>query len=236
MNLILIGCGGAAQYGYVPIVQLLRRKLSRVLIYDGDKFEKKNITRQAFAMGGLGRNKAAVMAEQIKTSTGIVCEAREEYFFSGILPSASFRKNDLIVVMADNHRARREARDFADKIGCWLVSAACENTSGEAWAYHRDNKGSPFDPFAMYPEMETDDGNDPIAAEGCTGEEVLDQFPQTSYGNMVSAAMAVYLINNQVLGSEHNDPMIPVAVGFSQSMFFTTRQYDHAIALDAAQG
>ena len=229
MNIILIGAGGAAHHAYTPILQLVRQRVETVELFDGDRFEKKNISRQALAMGGLNANKAQVMAGWLQSSTGIIVNAMPHYFFNGC-GHMKLGERDCIIAMADNHRARREARNLADISGCWLISCACENTSGEAWAYHRDNKGSPLDPFEMWPEMESEDGDDPIKAEGCASEAAFDVNPQTPYGNMMSAAMAVYLFYNQVLNRKHNDPLRPLMAGFTSTQLHTNRLYEHALA------
>jgi hypothetical protein len=229
MNLLLIGAGGAAHNAYVPIIQLIRKRVKGVQLFDGDKFEKRNISRQALALGGFGLNKAVVMADWLQKATAITVVPEPRYFFHGC-GNMQLQMNDCIIVMADNHRARREARDLADAAGCWLISCACENSSGEAWAYHRDNKGTPLDPFIMFPELETEDGDDPIKADGCMSEAALDKNPQTPYGNMLSAAMAVWLFNNVVLHEKHNDPLRPILANFNSVSFNTIRAYEYTDA------
>jgi molybdopterin/thiamine biosynthesis adenylyltransferase len=226
MNLLLIGAGGAAHHAYTPIIQLVRRQVKTVTLFDGDTFEKKNISRQALALNGIGRNKAEVMAEYLKTQTAIHVNHEPRWFFKGCgYPKMTME--DVIICMADNHRARREARDVADEYKCWLVSCACENTSGEAWAYHRKNKGTQLDPFTRWPEMETDDGDDPIKAEGCASEAAFDLHPQTPYGNTLAAAMAVYLINNTVLNENKKaEDVCPVIAGFTGTTLHTLRGCD----------
>lgn len=230
MNLLLIGAGGAAHHAYTPILQLVRRRVSTVILFDGDKFEKKNISRQALAIGGIDRNKAEVMAEWLKTATAITVNPEPRWFFNGC-GHEKMGRDDCIIVAADNHRARREARNLADDAGCWLISMACENRSGEAWAYHRRNKGTMLDPFTRYPEMETEDGDDPIKAEGCASEAAFDANPQTPYGNAMSAAMAVYLFNNTILNETTQETYRPVFAMFTGTTLHTIRPCD---VVDAA--
>jgi molybdopterin/thiamine biosynthesis adenylyltransferase len=224
MNLLLVGAGGAAHHAYTPIIQLVRRFVSTVTLFDGDTFEKKNISRQALAMGGIGLNKAVVMAEWLKMNTGIIVNPEPRWFFKGC-GYPKMTEKDIVIVAVDNHRARREARNEADDSGCWLLSCACENSSGEAWLYHRDLKGSTFDPFTQWPEMETEDGDDPIKAEGCASEAAFDANPQTPYGNAMSAAMAVYLFNNHFLAHEKTK-YSPLQAIFTGTTLHTRRPGD----------
>ena len=226
MNLLLIGAGGAAHHAYTPILQLIRRQVQTVTLFDGDKFEKKNISRQALAIGGINRNKADVMAEWLKTNTAITVNPEGRWFFHGC-GNPKLGSGDCIIVAADNHRARREARNLADEVGCWLISCACEHTSGEAWAYHIKNKGTFFDPFHRWPELESEDGDDPIKAEGCASEAAFDSNPQTPYGNMLAAAMAVYLFNNTILNETTEEIYKPVYASFYSTMLATLRPCDH---------
>jgi ThiF family len=233
MNLLLIGAGGAAHHAYTPILQLVRRRVLSVTLFDGDSFEKKNISRQALAIGGIGRNKASVMSEWLKTTTNITVNPEERWFFHGC-GYPTMRSEDCIIVAADNHRARREARNLADEVGCWLISCACENTSGEAWAYHRKNKGTFMDPFSRWPELETEDGDDPIKAEGCASEAAFDSHPQTPYGNMLAASMAVYLFNNTILNETSKEEYKPIYAHFTGVTLQAIRPYDIATDADAA--
>lgn len=233
MKLILIGAGGAAHHGYTPILQLLRNKVKEVILYDGDIFEEANISRQALAVGGLGINKAEVMSTWLTQITGVKVDARPSYFFNG--SHGKLSRRDLIICMADNHRARREARDFARESGCWLLSCACENRSGEAWLYHPDYENNKeLNPFKIWPELETEDGDDPIKRTGCASEAAFDANPQTPYGNAMSAAMSVYLLNNTVLSHEPFKETNPIIASFTGTTLHTIRRCDTADA-DAAE-
>ena len=181
MNYI-IGCGGVGS-AIVPSFCLLKSPADITLI-DGDSIERKNLNRQMFDAGQIGKNKAQALAGKFG------CHALPEWFARGKL---RLYRNDWLLCLVDNHRTRLEAIEVCDEHGCQAIFAANEMHSAEAYYYRRAWRGTPRDPRVYYPELLTDRSGDPRAAAiGCTGE-VQENNRQLVSANLMAAALAEHL-------------------------------------------
>ena len=178
----LIGCGGVGS-ALVPSFCLLKSPADITLI-DGDTIERKNLNRQMFDAGQIGKNKALALASKFG------CHALPEWFSRGKL---RLYRTDWLLCLVDNHRTRLEAIEVCDEHGCQAIFAANEMHSAEAYYYRRAWKGTPRDPRVYYPELLTDHSGDPRAAAiGCTGE-VQENNRQLVSANLMAAALAEHL-------------------------------------------
>lgn len=178
----LIGCGGVGS-AIIPSFCLLKSPTDITLI-DGDTIERKNLNRQMFDAGQIGKNKASALAARFG------CHALPEWFARGKL---RHYRTDWLLCLVDNHRTRLEAIEVCDEHGCQAVFAANETHSAEAYYYRRSWKGTPRDPRVYYPELLTDRSGDPRAASiGCTGE-VQESNRQLVSANLMAAALAEHL-------------------------------------------
>ena len=181
MNYI-IGCGGVGS-AIVPSFCLLKSPADITLV-DGDTIERKNLNRQMFDAGQIGKNKAQALAGKFG------CHALPEWFSRGKL---RLYRNDWLLCLVDNHRTRLEAIEVCDEHGCQAIFAANEMHSAEAYYYRRAWKGTPRDPRVYYPELLTDRSGDPRAAAiGCTGE-AQEANRQLVSANLMAAALAEHL-------------------------------------------
>ena len=181
MNYI-IGCGGVGS-AIVPSFCLLKSP-AEVTLIDGDTIERKNLNRQMFDAGQLGRNKAQALAGKFG------CHFLPEWFSRGKL---RLYRTDWLLCLVDNHRTRLEAIEVCDEHGCQAIFAANEMHSSEAYYYRRAWKGTPRDPRVYYPELLTDRSGDPRAAAiGCTGE-AQEANRQLVSANLMAAALAEHL-------------------------------------------
>jgi molybdopterin/thiamine biosynthesis adenylyltransferase len=178
----LIGCGGVGS-AIVPSFCLLKSPADVTLV-DGDTIERKNLNRQMFDAGQIGKNKAQALASKFG------CHALPEWFARGKL---RHYRTDWLLCLVDNHRTRLEALEVCDEHGCQAVFAANELHSAEAYYYRRSWKGTARDPRSYYPELLTDRSGDPRAASiGCTGE-VQEANRQLVSANLMAAALAEHL-------------------------------------------
>jgi hypothetical protein len=181
MNYI-IGCGGVGS-AIVPSFCLLKTPADITLI-DGDTIEERNLNRQRFDAGQVGKNKAEALAGKHG------CRFVPDWFSRGRL---RHERKDWLICLVDNHRARLEALEVCDEIGCQAVFAANETHSSEAYYYRRAWLGTPRDPRVYYPEIKTDTSGDPRAtAIGCTGE-AQERNRQLVSANFMAAALAEHL-------------------------------------------
>jgi hypothetical protein len=181
MNYI-IGCGGVGS-AIVPSFCLLKTPADITLI-DGDTIEERNLNRQMFDAGQVGKNKAEALAGKYG------CRFVPDWFSRGRL---RHERKDWLICLVDNHRARLEALEVCDEVGCQAIIAANETHSSEAYYYRRAWQGTPRDPRVYYPEIKTDTRGDPRAASiGCTGE-AQERNRQLVSANFMAAALAEHL-------------------------------------------
>lgn len=182
-NIYIIGCGGVGSW-LAPSLALLTQSPKNIILVDADKLEKKNLNRQLFTEADIGKSKAEALAAKYGT------QFSNEWFFEGTLENTD---NDWIICCVDNHSARREALNEADRVGCQVIIAANETHSAEAYYYKRPWAGTPIDPRVYFPDILTDTANDPRRAViGCTGE-VQKENPQLVTSNAMAAALAGHL-------------------------------------------
>lgn len=182
-NCYVIGCGGV---GY-PLIQCLSRLVnpSTIVAIDRDGIEPRNLDRQLFNESHLGFNKAEVMSQLF----GV--RAIAEWF--SVNSDYRMTKHDIIFSLVDNHPSRLSALQYADRVGCAVITAGNEVLSSEAFIYYPTWKESRLDPRTYYPEITTNHDDDPRAASiGCVGDAQKENR-QLASANMMAAALAIHL-------------------------------------------
>lgn len=175
----VIGAGGTGSWLLQALVKMV--PLNKVMVWDGDEFEKKNLDRQLFDEKFIGVNKARAMAEMYGVG------AIGEYFSAGRLEGA--RRSDFIICCADNHPARLECLKMADMYQCHVIVAGNEYHDSEAWYYSELWSGGPADPRVYYPEILESRAGDP-RLPGCVEEQ--EDNKQLVIANMTAASLALW--------------------------------------------
>jgi len=185
VSAVLVGAGGVASY-FLPVF-LKTFNVTNLKIYDEDILEPRNLDRQHFNPNDVGRNKAEALLDHLSHTMAHHMpenvEVEDVYFTHGFDCS----DYDFIICMADNHPARKACIEEAmdSRIGCYI---AC-NQYFDSMAYYYHPDVTPI-PFERYPEIETEEGGDPIR---CTGE-VQESTPQLAIANFSSAAKVLELM------------------------------------------
>jgi len=200
MNQILIvGCGGVASYLLPPLYRTIshthRLKRAKLALLDGDTLEDRNLDRQQFSIEAVGKNKAEALAGRIDPD-GDRTTVIPSYLYPGMPWPEEFRPNrrTCVIVLVDNHAARRNALALVDDERCSsCIIAANEAESAESYVYLPQWKGTPLDPRVRVPAILTDNSDDPVHPEGCTGNAALDAAPQTAHANFIAASFASLL-------------------------------------------
>ncbi len=178
-SIYIIGAGGVGSW-LTPAMCLLTAS-GRVTVIDGDFLEKKNLNRQLFDISHIGKEKARCLAEKYK------CNSNSAWFSHG---SMAFDASDWLMVGVDNNPARKAVLQSCDQYGCKAIFGANETTSAEAYYYDPLWKDSDLDPRVYYPEILTDDSDDPRSeAIGCTGEAQAKNVQLVSANFMAAALM-----------------------------------------------
>lgn len=194
----IVGLGGGG--GWVS--QLLAksdRHQDKIILIDGDKVEKKNLDRQLFNRRDVGKYKADCFAASVVSHLNP--KVYQEYIH---LNSESYKelkehRGDLsIFCCVDNHPARRcllqlaDERMLQDGAGqTYVFIAGNEFESSEAQVYTPTWMGSALDPRERYPEIKTDNDNDP-RQPSCSGE-LAESNPQLALSNLQSAVNVLWL-------------------------------------------
>jgi len=181
MRVFIIGGGGGGSWLLPSMCMLVGRK--HLIIVDRDKLTQKNLNRQLFTEEDVGKNKAVALAERYH------CEALPIWYTLGCI---DLTRDDWLISCADNHPCRLAILRSVDQFKCRAIIAANEKTSSEAYFYRRDWRDTPLDPRCYYPDIETDDTDDPSRPETCTGEAQV-ATPQLVSANVMAISLAQWL-------------------------------------------
>lgn len=179
---IIIGAGGVGSWLLPLLVRLIGP--SAITIYDGDTLEEKNLDRQLFDPSMVGTNKAVALAEKYP---GIAAFSR--FVTPGMLQP---RSRDVLFCCADNDAARKAALETCDTYRCTVIIGANEYTDAEAYLYQREWRGTTRDPRVFYPNIQTNQADDPTRPDGCQGEAAVAS-PQLAPANYLAAGLMVHL-------------------------------------------
>lgn len=189
---VIIGAGGVASY-LLPVLLKTFRPESLTII-DKDKLEERNLDRQMFSRQQIGMNKGAALAD-IHATRGHAAQGHSDTLVS-IIPewfsdsTALPDETDAIICCADNHEARYAAIKRADLIGEFAYIGGNEYLDSQAFAYHRDWKGSNRDPLVRYPNIATDETGSPFRCQG----DAQIASPQLAIANLSCAAKLLHLM------------------------------------------
>lgn len=190
-NIIVVGCGGVGSWLAHLLVRLLP-KLNQVPVLhlmDGDLLEEKNLDRQVFNAADIGKAKAQALTDHLKVlAKDLVIKAHVQFFHGRMeLPPAT-----LIFCCVDNHPGRAYVLEACDLYRAHAILAANEITGAEAYLYRHDWLRTPKDPRSYYPEILSDESNDPTHQASCV-ELAQDSTPQLALANYMAAGQAAYL-------------------------------------------
>lgn len=207
-NIIVLGAGGI---GYCLTELLTRFIYSRnkqvpIYIVDGDSVESKNLERQ-HTLASLGKNKAEILATNIKTNIGSDClitgipefltpktinNSLKKYFCDGVV----------IFVCVDNNATRIFVENLVETLpNATMISGGNDYYKGQAQLFLRRNKKNLTPkPSEINPEItELDQFPDEIS---CT--EAVVSEPQLLFVNNSVATAMLNLWYSQVYEPELN--------------------------------
>lgn len=179
----IVGAGGVGSWLVPSLCCLVGPQ--RIIVYDGDKLEAKNLSRQFYTANDIGKNKAEALAAKYG------CVGVPSYYSFGMVDLSD---DDWVICCADNNPARAECLMATGEADAKVIIAANEKTSAEAlhWSnFVEDCTDDP--PEDHYPGLWDDKRDDPRAAAiGCTGA-AQEQTPQLVSANFMAASLAQWL-------------------------------------------
>lgn len=203
-KVIIIGAGGVTSY----LLPVLHKTFPGTFVHlvDMDMLEERNLDRQQFPETAVGRAKAEVLAEMYPNTTSEVKWFDETYDAKGF---------DIIISAADNHKARRDVLEVADRYDLEAILGGNEYFDAEAYRYRPEYKDTDRDPRIYYPDILTSNEGSPLR---CTGE-LQEAFPQLALANVTCATHILHLLWN-ILQSGADDKYTPYQ--------YSTLEYKHA--------
>ena len=185
---LIIGAGGVASY-LLPVL-LKTFKPAQLTIIDKDILEERNLDRQMFHPGMVGKNKAEALVETYArhlSSIGSNFSIIHDWFSdSTVLPDDI----DAIICVADNHEARHAAIRRADALSCIAYIGGNEFFDSQAFIYKPAHKGTIKDPLVRYPNIATDHEGSPFRCQG----DAQIASPQLAIANLSCAAKLLHLL------------------------------------------
>jgi molybdopterin/thiamine biosynthesis adenylyltransferase len=185
----IIGAGGTASYLLPVLIRMLDPELvEEVIIVDRDVLEEKNVERQNFQYDDIGAAKADILAEAISPHAKVLVSAVTEWFTDQF----PVKDNSFIISCTDNHPARRAVLTLCDLTNSEAVICGNETFSADAYYYSPKLLDTLADPRVRYPEILTDEQDDPTRPP-CNDEAVLETNPQLASANNSSATFGIQL-------------------------------------------
>lgn len=193
-TIYIIGAGGVTSYLLPLLVKTLAfavKSHPEIIVQDGDKLEPRNLERQLFRAEDAENevNKAEALVSQYEDEYPGPMTAIPEYFGDG----SEVKEGSLLFICVDNHAARKSALGACDRNFCNAIIAANEYIDSQAMWYDCLSKDTKLDPRVIYPEILTDEGDDPIRPIGCDTREALTVAPQLAISNFHAADSALQL-------------------------------------------
>jgi hypothetical protein len=116
MRVIVFGCGGVGSHLAYMLSKANNdlpedRKISEIILVDGDEIEEKNIKRQLFFRGYAGENKAEAMSSII-SANGVKLDVRNFYVERPIDLAEFDAEHDFAFICTDNMKSKRLLNDF----------------------------------------------------------------------------------------------------------------------------
>lgn len=220
-NAVVVGAGGIGTHLLPMLIRSLmpcdsKYQLNKLVIVDGDIYERRNLSRQQFSQLAVGRNKAQVQVEKIKRildgavdtfGLDVRVKAFPHYLteenMAALLNILGSSENLIIFSGVDNHPCRLLLSEYTERnkeLNTLLITGGNNRLDGSV---HCQGKwfGNTFDvPVEeRHPEIKTDKTDD-RAALSCQELHNLAGGEQTIAANAMAAAIMycwyISIINN----------------------------------------
>jgi hypothetical protein len=204
---VVVGCGGTGSILVEPLARLLayhKNGTRQIVLMDGDKFEKKNLTRQLFDPKFVGKNKAQVTAERLTgiSSVRVVPSYINQISFVAQMMSLEdpAKMCPLVITAVDNHASRKAIIAGLDEMpiqdfACLIPGNELAHGRVSVYLKYKGQKATPH-PFDNYPEIR--EPKDRIPG-GCQKE--APSTPQLISANMGAAFTCLQLVQALLDGS-----------------------------------
>lgn len=216
IEIIVIGAGGTGGYLIRDLTRFIYSIEKRLLtppkisltIFDGDEVEEKNILRQNFTPGDIGKNKAEVMASRHMRVFGTNISYVPSMFSSKDL--SNYKGKVIVIGCVDNNAARREIhnamKSSLDKAGndFYWIDAGNEKKTGQVIVGSKYLKSV----TELFPEIlnPNEDSQDQIS---CAERMLQDE--QNMFVNLTASNLILNFVKTIMLDS----PMVSNGLVFN---------------------
>ena len=212
VKIVMLGAGGTGGH-IAPHLYRLLHALDRpveIIIADGDIVEEKNLVRQNFIYGDLGRNKAQVLAERYASAFGMEIKyipdfvETEERLLKLLKPKYSYPYPETLTILigaVDNNKSRQLCHKVFNKSDnlIYVDSGNGEFTGQVVCGVRRKGKTYYKPVGEVYPDVLEDRDKFPTELS-CA--EVSVSAPQSIAANIMAATAVIsYIYNILVLGN-----------------------------------
>lgn len=199
-TLVVVGAGGTGSYFLKEFARYIhhtqkQKEFKKMVIFDGDSVEQKNLMRQSFIKEDIGRNKAVVMAEALNDNFDLKFESYACYLNNKNQLEDVVEGIPLIISCVDNHGCRLLLEDFFHSYNhCIYFDSANEFENGEVvYSYKKDGKVyGPVRSF-YFPNILKDDVR---TREEMSCEELNNVEPQHIFTNMLAGNLLCTGVSN----------------------------------------
>lgn len=218
-TLIVVGAGGTGTYFLKEFSRFIHgtealKKFRRMVIFDGDTVEGKNLARQCFQQEDIGRNKAAVMAEVLNDAFDLKWESYTTYLTDmKQLREVVGNDDPILISCVDNHACRLLLEEFFNsKRNCIYFDSANEYETGECvYSYKKDGEVEGPVRSHYFPDIKAKP-HKKVTELSC--EELNNVDPQHIFtnmfaGNLLCSGMAKLLEKKHTPGVAYFNAMEP---------------------------
>lgn len=217
--LIVVGAGGTGTYFLKEFSRFIHgtdalKNFGKMVIFDGDTVEGKNLARQCFTQEDIGRNKASVMAEVLNDAFSLKWESYATYL-TDIKQLDEVTKNfaPVIISCVDNHACRLLLEEFFHKKKtCIYFDSANEFETGEC-VYSYKKEGNVEGPVRShyFPDIKEKQHKKvtELSCEELNNVEPQHIFTNMFAGNLLCSGMAKLLEKKHTPGVAYFNAMEP---------------------------
>ncbi len=231
----LIGCGGTGSWLAPHLARIMKLLQDvhhfgvRLVFWDHDTVEEKNIFRQNFCEAEIGLNKAETLARRFGLAWGVEIIAGNAPFSRDVMYrnnlGARYGDNSMpiFITCVDNNKARQDVARICLEIYGWWLDCGNLKTAGQVSI----GRGlTPREPSPLrFPSMTTWTPLPSIQFPGILQEEAETRKEEMNYSGMSCADMA--LVDEQWLSINHS---IASAAAAMLTKLLVTKDLQHHCA------
>lgn len=253
-NIMIVGAGGTGGYlirDLSRFIYALKQKGDSssfdISIIDGDIVEKKNILRQNFMPGDIGKKKADVLAARHSKAFGLEIQSVTEMADYNLLNKLHMRASgynvlpiqNIVIGCVDNHSARREMKKYLENNrDAYWIDSGNETKSGQAVLGHKSFRRqfpTNRDPtrntnyalpnvIDLYPEI-SDPSQDEVeeVKSSCAERAMIDT--QNIFVNMTAAGHVLSFIRQIVMNESITSNVIEFNIKGVTNVKHLTSEY-----------